>query len=285
MRFGCCVALASFVPPTSGAKQLDIRDAYEARIAAVPNAMTSLTNAGCDFAEFGVGMVAPDLPDAAFEAFRRVVADSPLAAECYNSFIPPDIRLVGPDRDPHRIERYVAVATERVAATGGKIIVFGSGGARRVPDGYPRESAEDELVDFLRVTAEHARRLGITIAIEPLNRSESNILNSVEESVALARRVDREEIRVLVDFYHLTLEEEPMSHIVDAGECLAHVHVADTGRLYPGSGSYPYPDFYAALRDARYDARISVECNWRDYDHEVVAAMRFLRESYAASST
>lgn len=281
MRFGCCVALASFVPPTSGAGQLPVRDAYEARVAAVPKALAALQEAGCDFAELGVGMVAPELPEEAFEEFRRVLRSSPLVVECYNSFIPPDVRLVGPERDPHRIERYVAVAIERVAATGGKVIVFGSGGARRIPEGYPRDAAERELREFLHLAAEHARRHGVIIAIEPLNRSESNVINSVAEAVGWARRVDREEVRVLVDFYHLTVEGEPFSHIAEAGRCLAHVHVADTGRLYPGSGSYDYGGFFAALHDAGYDERLSVECNWRDYEREVVTAMRFLRETYA----
>lgn len=284
MRFGCCVALASFVPPTSGAGQLAVRDAYEARVAAVPKALAVLEKAGCDFAEFGVGMVAPELPEKTFEEFRRVLAGSSLVAECYNSFIPPDVRLVGPERDPSRIERYVAVAIERVAATGGKVIVFGSGSARRLPENYPREAAEHELIEFLRQTATYGRRHGVTIALEPLNRSESNVINSVAEAVLLTRRVDREEVRVLVDFYHLSIEEEPFSHIVEAGECLVHVHVADTGRLYPGSGSYDYDRFFVALRDAGYDERISIECNWHDYEREVVAAMRFLREKYASSS-
>jgi sugar phosphate isomerase/epimerase len=164
---------------------------------------------------------------------------------------------------------------------GGRVIVFGSGGARNIPEGFSRERAEAQLVEFLELAAEHVGKNGMKIAIEPLNRSESNVLNSVAEAVELAQRVNRDAIGVLVDFYHLTLEEEPFDHIAAAGSVLIHAHVADSGRLYPGSGSYPYPAFYGALRGAGYDERISIECNWRDFAGELPRAMRFLRESYS----
>jgi sugar phosphate isomerase/epimerase len=282
MRFGCCVALASFVPPTSGAGQLDAGSAHQAQVEKVPEAIQVLVDAGCDFMEFGVGMVGPDLPEASFESFRRALADAPLKAECFNSFIAPSVRLVGPERDWARVEAYVSTAVERVGAAGGKVVVFGSGGARNVPDGYSREAADLEIEEFLRLAGEQGRRHGVTIAIEPLNTKESNILTSVSDACAVAKRVDMPDVTVLADFYHMDEEDEPLSNIVDAGALLTHVHVADTGRLHPGTGSYDYPGFWAALAEAGYDARISVECNWRDFANEVGPSMRFLRESYAA---
>ena len=86
-----------------------------------------------------------------------------------------------------------------------------------------------------------------------------------------------------VAFSHLEVEREPFDHIPPAGSRLLHVHVADTGRLRPGSGSYDYPGFYRALRRAGYDAWISIECNWRDFPREIVPAMRFVRRSWDRS--
>ncbi|MBT3270677.1 TIM barrel protein [Candidatus Poribacteria bacterium] len=280
MRFGCCVALASFVPPTSGARQLDAGSAHQAQVEKVPDAIQVLVDAGCDFMEFGVGMVAPDLPEASFETFRAALADAPLAAECFNSFIAPSVRLVGPERDWAQVEAYVSTAVARVAAVGGEIIVFGSGAARNVPDGYSRNAADAEIEEFLRFAGDQGRERGVTIAIEPLNTKESNILTSVAEACVVAARVDMPEVTVLADFYHMDEEDEPLTNIVDAGGRLSHVHVADTGRLHPGTGSYDYPAFWQALAGAGYDSRISVECNWRDFPTEVAPAMRFLRESF-----
>ncbi|MCJ7831372.1 MAG: sugar phosphate isomerase/epimerase, partial [Dehalococcoidia bacterium] len=98
-------------------------------------------------------------------------------------------------------------------------------------------------------------------------------------AVALAERVNRPEIGVLADFYHLEVEKEPFEHITQAGRHVIHVHVADTGRLYPGSGSYDYPGFWRAVRGAGYDGRVAIECNWRDFPTEAGPAMRFLRRS------
>lgn len=88
---------------------------------------------------------------------------------------------------------------------------------------------------------------------------------------------------VPVAFSHLEVEREPFDHIPPAGSRLLHVHVADTGRLHPGSGSYDYMGFYRALRKAGYDARISIECNWRDFLREIAPAMRFVRQSWEGS--
>jgi sugar phosphate isomerase/epimerase len=60
------------------------------------------------------------------------------------------------------------------------------------------------------------------------------------------------------------------------------VHVADTDRLYPGSGKYDYQGFVRSLADAGYDERLSVECNFRDFDREVPQSIRFLRDVFDA---
>lgn len=277
MRFGCCVPLGTFVPPTGGATQIDEQDALDTRMRQLQEAVRIVEDAGCDFLEFGVSVVAPEQPESVFERLRATLGATALVPECFSSFVPPDIALVGEARDRRRIETYVAVSARRVAALGGKIIVFGSGKARSIAPGVSRETAEAHLLEFLHLAADQARANGIRIAIEPMCRLESNVLNSLAEAVALAKRVNRAEIGALVDFYHLDVEKEPLEHISQAGKHLIHVHVADTGRLYPGSGSYDYPGFWQALQGAGYEARVTIECNWRDFPTEVGPAMRFLR--------
>ncbi len=79
-------------------------------------------------------------------------------------------------------------------------------------------------------------------------------------------------------------EHEPFESIIEARHYLLHTHTADTGRLYPGSGSYDYPGFFAALRSAGYDGRMSVECAWGDdAGAEREAAAEFLRRTHGSS--
>ena len=140
--------------------------------------------------------------------------------------------------------------------------------------------AHDQILEFLEAAANYAGRHGLVIAIEPLNRAETNVINSIAEAVQFADELGRPEVQVLVDFYHQILEAEAFDEIVRAGERIVHVHVADTDRLYPGSGRYDYGRFARSLADAGYNKRVSVECNFRDFDKEVPQSIRFLHEVF-----
>ena len=282
MKLSCCAGLASFVPQTVDAKQLDTGAAYKAKLEKAPATLKTLSDAKCDFFEFGVGMLCPESPKSLFEEFKDIVSDYSLRAECFNSFIPADLKVTGPDIDKVRLDNYLAAATERTAELGGEIIVFGSGGARQVPEGFSRKRAHEQILEFLEAAANYARGHGIVIAIEPLNRSETNVINSIAEAVQLADELGRPEVQVLVDFYHQMLEGEGFDEIVRAGDRIVHVHVADTDRLYPGSGKYDYQRFAKSLADAGYNKRVSVECNFRNFDQEVPQSIQFLHEVFNA---
>ena len=283
MKLSCCAGLASFVPQTVDAKQLDTGAAYKAKLEKAPATLKTLSDAGCDFFEFGVGMLCPESPKSLFEEFKGLVSDYSLGAECFNSFIPADLKVTGPDVDKARLDNYLAAATERAAELGGEIIVFGSGGARHVPEGFSRTRAHDQILEFLEAAANYAGKHGLVIAIEHLNRSETNMITSIAEAVQFADELDKPEVQILVDFYHQMLEDEAFDEIVRAGERIVHVHVADTDRLYPGSGKYDYQRFARSLADAGYNKRISVECNFRDFNQEVPQSIQFLHEVFNTS--
>ena len=283
MKLSCCAGLASFVPQTVDAKQLDTGSAYRAKLEKAPATLKTLSEAGCDFFEFGVGMLCPESPRSLFEGFKGVLSDYSLRAECFNSFIPADLKVTGPDVDKVRLDNYLANATERAAELDGEIIVFGSGGARGVPEGFSRKRAHGQILEFLEAAANYAGQHGLVIAIEPLNRVETNVINSIAEAVQFADELGKPEVQVLVDFYHQMLEGEAFDEIVRAGERIVHVHVADTDRLYPGSGKYDYGRFARSLADAGYNKRVSVECNFRDFDKEVPQSIRFLQEVFNAA--
>ncbi|HXF64679.1 MAG TPA: sugar phosphate isomerase/epimerase family protein [Caldilineaceae bacterium] len=243
-------------------------------------------SAGFDYLECTVVSLLPEEGESAFAPVRARYREAPLPVEAFNVFLPRDLKVVGPAVDWLRVERYVAVALARVAEIGARVVVFGSGGARQTPDGFGREAAEEQLIRFLSLVADHAEAHEITIAIEPLNRQESNMLNSVPEAAALAERVDRPSVRVLADFYHMQVEGEPLDHIRAHGDRLAHIHVADSGRLAPGRGDYPYAAFAAELAAIGYGARgwsgVSVECRWQDFEREAPEAVAFLRGIWPA---
>ena len=112
---------------------------------------------------------------------------------------------------------YVKKAFARLNRLGVKILCFGSGGARRVPEGFPKEEAFKQLVDFGKRIAPEARAQGITVVIEPLRRQETNIINTAGEGLALVKAVNDPNFELLIDFYHLASEKEDPAIILTPG--------------------------------------------------------------------
>ena len=94
---------------------------------------------------------------------------------------------------------YLERALSRAHALGIELAVFGSGGARGVPEGFSYAEAWRQIASFLRRAADYGRKYGIAIAIEPLRREECNILNYVSEAVLLSALLDLPEIGALGD--------------------------------------------------------------------------------------
>ena len=254
-------------------------------VCAGPEKADVLALAGYDFIELSVaGHLMTEEDDATwFKTQGERLKSLPLPPESFNSFIRAE-RIVGPDVDFDRLRHYVNSAFHRAAYIGGKVIVFGSGGARNIPDGFDPAIAHEQLHRFLReFCADAADATGVVLAIEPLQRAESNSINLVSEAAQIAREINHPGIRALGDTFHMERENEPLSALVDARDVLAHVHVADTHRLAPGTGTYDYAFLFGALFEAGYDKRVSIECTWGDdFDGEAVRALAVLKAAHAA---
>lgn len=219
--------------------------------------------AGLDFIEVPIAKLG--LEDAAsFAAAKAAIAASPLPVRAFNTYMPQDMRVVGDSIDAARVRGYLSRVAELCALAGARVIVFGSGWARNVPDGFERSRAEVQFTQALEWSADALAGTGTTLVIEPLNRKESNIVNSVAEGVRFAKLIARPQIRVLADFYHMDEESEPLSELFEHRDWLSHIHVADTGRRNPGTGSYPYAAFARELERAGYAGLISAECSIAD---------------------
>ena len=255
-------------------------------VCAGPEKADVLAQAGYDYIELSVAshLMAEEDDTTWLQTTGERLQSLPLPPETFNSFIRAD-KIVGPDVDAERLRQYVKRACQRAAGIGGKIIVFGSGGMRNVPDGFDASKARQQLTRFLEVYCDAAFVTGLIIAIEPLQRSESNSINLVSEAAQIARDLNLPHIRALGDTFHMERENEPLSALVDARDVLSHVHVADTNRLAPGTGTYDYTALFSALRDAGYDKRVSIECGWgADFDGEAVRALAVLKAAHAATN-
>jgi len=241
--------------------------------------------AGFDYVELGVTEIAA-LSDADFEAAAAHVKAVGIPTPNANLFLPSTMRLTGPQpTDPDTELAYVRKAFQRLAGLGVTIVCFGSGGARRVPDGFPQEQAFQQLVAFGKRIAPEARANGITVVIEPLRRQESNIINTAAEGLALVEAIDDPNFQLLIDFYHLASEHEDPAIILRAASHVRHLHMANpTGRVFPLQwDEYDYTAFFANLRAIGYAGRMSVEASSKDLPAEAPRTIALLRRAFAGA--
>ncbi len=196
-----------------------------------------------------------------------------------NSFLPATLKCVGPDVNTDAILKYAETLFRRMEQTTTKILVFGSGGSRRIPDGYDKALAIGQFIDINRKLGPLAQKYKVTIVLEPLNYSETNLLNTVEEGIELTGKVNHTNIGLLADLYHMLKNGETAGSIVKAGKLLKHTHIAEKEeRTAPGIAGDDFRPFFAALKNIQYQGKLSIECRWKDLEAELPLGMKTIRD-------
>jgi sugar phosphate isomerase/epimerase len=257
------------------------KDGWNCRVGVCNSAgnWEQLKQAGCDYVEDGVGRLLN--PRASEEEFQKTWADAKAKQATIlacNGFLPGELKLVGPEIKHDEAVAYATKAFERAQKVGFRIIVLGSGGARKVPEGFERAKAEDQFVTFLRKLAPIAADHGITVAMESLNRSETNFGNTVAECYRFARAVDHAGFKLTADMYHMLREEEGPEILTRLKGSLVHCHVAEKkDRTPPGTAGDDFKPYLRALRELGYNGGISLECRWKTFAQELAPAVAALR--------
>lgn len=219
--------------------------------------------------------------DASFAEAKARVVDAALPVEAMSYLFPHDFRLYGEGADEARNRAYFDRVVSVLDLAKAKVVVLGSGWTRNVPKGWTSTQAEQAFLETLRWCAQALEGSTALLVIEPLNRKESNLVNSVAEGAQLARLLNHPKVLGLADFYHMDEENEPLDTLIPNAPWLGHIHLADTQRLNPGTGRYDYASFFGHLKRAGYRGRLSAECGVQG---DPVDAMRlsakFLRDAW-----
>ncbi len=116
------------------------------------------------------------------------------------------------------------------------------------------------VVKNLKVIAKYAEKKGITICVEPLNRFETDFLNTCEQGLKLIADVGSPALKLHLDTFHMNIEEKNQGKsIKKAGKLLAHFHACGTDRGTPGGDSLNWAEIVAALRAVKYDGDVVIE--------------------------
>lgn len=229
-----------------------------------PENAPAVAAAGYDAIELHIqNHLVPLADDDAFAPMRDAITSAPLPAPAANCFLPGSLPSTGPDADFDAIERYAITAFTRAAQIGIHTLVFGSGGSRKLTDGFSREDAFTQFIDLNRRLAPIAADRGVVIVIEPLHAAECNFINSLAEGARVVESVDHPHVRLLADFFHMLRDGESANEIVRFADMLHHVHLAEPAtRTTPGIEGTDFAPFFDALKQAGYDDHIMIEGNF-----------------------
>jgi len=171
------------------------------------------------------------------------------------------------------------------------------------PVGYlpGRGPTEQEIVwaaEGLREAGQHAESLGIPLAVEPLNRFETYIINTQEQTIDLLKQVDVSAVTSLYDTFHANIEEKDITKAVETGGGrIQHVHISACDRGTPGDDKVDYATTFKALKSIDYDRWLTIEsfsdrlpelagatCIWRQVspsnEHVVKNGVKFIHEAW-----
>lgn len=143
-------------------------------------------------------------------------------------------------------------------------------------DGYA-ELGEKLFIDALQECA--STNPNVKLAIEPINRYETNILNRVDESLSFLEKVAMPNVGLLLDTFHMNIEEPVISEsIIAAKEKIFHFHVADSNRWHPGAGHIDFKEVLTTLTEVGYEGFVSAEIlPYPDSDSAAEKNIKYLR--------
>ncbi len=204
-----------------------------------------------------------------------------VAANCFIG-----MRVVGEERDEEKIREYLETLFENASYLGLKYLVFGSSGARRIPEGMSLEEGRAQIIDFLKnLVAPVAERYNISVAIEPLRPQECNAINTIDDGVEIAKKVDSPYVKVLADVAHMFCQNEKMEKLLEYKGWIVHAHTSnpdpdpdfDCKRIYPKNGDkFSQASFVNALKAIGVE-HCSIEANVLDFESDARDAYDVLK--------
>ncbi len=239
-------------------------------------------SAGFDYLEASVQQLLEGLvPDDQWQGSQKA-KEAGLPIPSGNLMVPGSLKITGPSVDRDKLHKYMQTVLRRAATVGMKTVVFGSAGARQVPDGFDQAQAKAQVLEFARDCAELATECGVGIVMEPLAKKECNNINSIAEAMDIVRAVDRPSFMCLLDSYHFWLDDEPLENLRQAMPWIRHVHLADKdGRVAPGeSKTSDYRPLFKILKEGGYQGNLSVEADFPRIAETGPRVLEFIRKQW-----
>lgn len=177
----------------------------------------------------------------------------------------------GADRDVSHEElairkgavEYIKSCIDLAAAVGSKYVsgpMYSATGKTRLLSPELRQQQFDWAVESLRAVGEYAATKGVGLAIEPLNRFETDLINTLEQGTRLCDAIGLINVGLLIDTFHMNIEEKSLTSAMEAAKkYIFHVQVSENDRGTPGSGQVHWDEFFSALKSVDYKGSVVIE--------------------------
>ncbi|MGE3820920.1 MAG: TIM barrel protein [Isosphaeraceae bacterium] len=157
-----------------------------------------------------------------------------------------------------RARSFIRAIIDRAGPFGAPAIIGSMQG--KSGGGVDRATALNHLADALEDLGEHARAHGVPLLHEPLNRYETDLVNTVEQGRTLLARLSTRNVRLLADLFHMNIEEVEIAEALrSGGASIGHLHFVDSNRRAAGFGHLDYRPIAGALSEIGYDGFASAE--------------------------
>lgn len=233
---------------------------------------------GYDYIEENLSKIVA-LTEKEFSEVVREYEKIGLPVYAFNAFFTRDMTMYG-ENSLAQLQEYGRKAFMRAHELGGSICVIGSGKIRNLHDGISRAFADERFSELLSFYGDIAAQYGIRIAVEPLNKGETNYINTVSEAADIAKRADRKNVGALVDFYHFFLENESDDDLLCVKDSLFHAHIArpNPDRKMPRAEDAPTVGAWAELlKKTGYSGAISVEARFENFEEELCEGTKYIQ--------
>lgn len=231
-------------------------------------------------------MLSPSLTEEQFQQNLTRIKQARCKVFLCNIFFPGTMKIAGPQVDENRVLGYADTVFSRAKKAGIPFIILGSGGARRIPEGYNVEKAKVDFASLCRKLAKIAAKYRIMIALESLQVAETNFLITLKSAAEVVRAVDHPNFKLNADIFHMMREGESPQSIVDAADILVYCEIAEKQkRSLPGVQGDDFKPWIRALRKAKYQGPVFIEGNTNNPGNDIPLSFKYLtrqlKEVYA----
>ena len=252
-------------------------------IRARTNVFADAKAAGYEYVELAMQDVLP-LSDTDFGTLAAELKRLNLPARSGYNPIPKELMLVGTNVDQAKLDKHVDRLLSRAAALKLDYIVLNSAASWKVPEGFPRDQAFAQLAGFCGHFADVAGKSGLTILIEPMRGTDSNMITNIVEALKLVQMVNKPNFQMMVDYSFLRIQNDDVNALLAVGKHLRNIHISNPPkRTYAmNDNESDYASFFAVLKQIGYRGGLSVHGGpVQTVEHDAPLAIAFLRKHAA----